>query len=172
MTTDTKDPTVSELLLAAGYTHKPSEYHGMHDVFDSTGRVVFTGDGAQAARWLREQVSPTTPAPAVGLKAQQAGFDEATYWQRHSGRRPSPIAELATEAVHFTLETLRKEGLTHAESVTLLRAAFVAGLVRGGMKTRAQGVEVLTRWGFAPDEVLVVLPENIETARFANEGQG
>jgi hypothetical protein len=40
------------------------------------------------------------------------------------------------------------------------------------MKTRAQGVEVLTRWGFAPDEVLVVLPENIETARFANEGQG
>lgn len=50
------EPTVSEVLRAAGYTHRPSpRYGGKHDVFNAQGELVFTGDGAQAARWLRQQ---------------------------------------------------------------------------------------------------------------------
>lgn len=50
----TTEPTCTEALLSLGMTHRPSKVHGKQDVIDAVGRVVFTGDGAQAWRWLRE----------------------------------------------------------------------------------------------------------------------
>ena len=48
------EPTGTERLFAAGYTHEPSAHGGpyAHDIIDARGTVVFTGTAHAAGEWL------------------------------------------------------------------------------------------------------------------------
>ncbi|HEY9704978.1 MAG TPA: hypothetical protein V6C58_21245 [Allocoleopsis sp.] len=52
----TKTDSLRKILKSLNYNYKDSTTAGMYqkNIFDSTGKIVFTGDADSTWRWLRE----------------------------------------------------------------------------------------------------------------------
>lgn len=59
--TETRYPTATEALAAAGFVHRPAETSlmGAHDIIDASGTVVATLRAGDVWEWLRNRATPS-----------------------------------------------------------------------------------------------------------------